>query len=330
MRVYRSLDDAFRSELRRVIKHGEPVSPRGLPTVELTDAAFRIEHPRARLIFSPKRRWSLFYALGEFLWHLSASDDLRFIAYYSRVWTHFSDDAYSIAGSCYGRRIFASNDEKPSFWQRTLDLLRRDPHTRQAVITLFHSASDLDSRSTDVPCSCVLQFLLRGTSLNLSVYMRSNDLMLGFGYDVFFFTMLQEMLATQLGAELGWYQHVVGSLHVYERDRVRAEEVLSEATHSQAVEMEWMTALDAIPAVLDQERLLREASSASASTRFELPRYWRQMLEVLLLYKLQRANDLRGAAIVAHRLKDSPYAELLPRLAGSERRRTSQGEAGRR
>ena len=312
MRIYKSLDEAFHNELRRVMDCGEPVSPRGLPTVELTDAVFRIERPRARLILNPKRRWSIFYALGEFMWHLSASDDLRFIAYYSRLWSEFSDDAHSVAGSCYGRRIFSPDHGKPSLWQRILHLLRHDADTRQAVIALFDAHADLDSASRDVPCSCVLQFLLRGNSVNLIVYMRSNDLMLGFGYDVFFFTLLQEMLAMELGLPLGWYQHAVGSLHVYEKDISRAEQILLEQATACA-EMEPMTLLDAIPTVLRYERVVREATTVSPAMEFTAPRYWRQMLEVLLFSKLRRAGDLKGAARVAEKLKDSVYAPLLPR-----------------
>jgi len=143
MRAYNSLTEAFRGELRRVMELGERICPRSLPTVEVAGATFRIRRPRARLILSRVRRWSVFYALGEFLWHLSASNDLRSIAYYSRMWSDFSDDAHSIPGSCYGHRIFRTEHQGPSLWRRAQQQLQSDPDTRQAVITLFDAHTDL-------------------------------------------------------------------------------------------------------------------------------------------------------------------------------------------
>ena len=52
----------------------------------------------------------------------------------------------------------------------------------------------------------------------MTTYMRSNDLWMGFPYDVFQFTCLQTLLAMELDVELGTYTHVAGSLHLYERD----------------------------------------------------------------------------------------------------------------
>jgi len=140
--------------------------------------------------------------------------------------------------------------------------------------------------------------------------MRSNDVMLGFGYDIFSFTMLQEMMAIELGVELGWYQHVVGSLHAYERDRKRIEDISSEAVLREPPEMGPMTDLTAIDAVLQHERVLRERGETSIPSG--LPLYWRQILVVLRLYRLRREGQFDAAAIAAEELRDSPYAVLLP------------------
>ena len=52
--------------------------------------------------------------------------------------------------------------------------------------------------------------------------MRSNDLWSGFPYDIFQFTCIQILLAMKLGVELGTYTHIADSLHMYERDFVKA------------------------------------------------------------------------------------------------------------
>ena len=48
--------------------------------------------------------------------------------------------------------------------------------------------------------------------------MRSSDIILGIAYDVPAFTTMQEILANELGVELGEYVHTSNSLHCYERD----------------------------------------------------------------------------------------------------------------
>ena len=54
----------------------------------------------------------------------------------------------------------------------------------------------------DLPCTRTIQFLLRSGHVDAVVYMRSNDAIWGLPYDIFLFTMLQEMLAVELA--LSW------------------------------------------------------------------------------------------------------------------------------
>ena len=46
--------------------------------------------------------------------------------------------------------------------------------------------------------------------------MRSNDIYLGFPYDVFVFTMIQRYVAGAIDMEVGPYHHHVGSMHLYD------------------------------------------------------------------------------------------------------------------
>jgi thymidylate synthase len=60
----------------------------------------------------------------------------------------------------------------------------------------------------------------------MTTYMRSNDAIWGLPYDCFVFTMLQELLASQLRCSLGEYVHFAASLHVYERHFSLVERML--------------------------------------------------------------------------------------------------------
>ena len=58
----------------------------------------------------------------------------------------------------------------------------------------------------------------------MTTYMRSNDLWMGFPYDVFQFTNMQVLMSMELGVELGTYTHISGSLHLYKRNLVKVDE----------------------------------------------------------------------------------------------------------
>jgi hypothetical protein len=113
-----------------------------------------------------------------------------------------------------------------------VELLARDPDTRQAVITVFDSTRDLNRAKRDIPCTIALHFARRGERLDLKVIMRSNDLWLGTPYDFTQFAVLQASVAQVLGLTPGKYVHSVGSLHLYERDLARAKAVRPAATTS--------------------------------------------------------------------------------------------------
>ena len=40
--------------------------------------------------------------------------------------------------------------------------------------------------------------------------------------------MIQEIVARSVGAEIGVYKHMVGSLHLYKKDREKAQQFLDE------------------------------------------------------------------------------------------------------
>ena len=80
----------------------------------------------------------------------------------------------------------------------------------------------------DVTCTFILQFFIRNNKLDLIVNMRSNDLMFGTTYDVFMFTFLQELMAAELGIDVGVYKHVANNMHIYMKDMPKINEILSE------------------------------------------------------------------------------------------------------
>ena len=179
---------------------------------EVINAITIIEDPRKCAIVSEIRNMPMNYAVGEFLWYLSGSKKLSDIGRYSKAWDNLSDDGETV-NSAYGYRIqhaFGFNQ-----WDFVKEKLSSDPNSRQAVIHI----KDADDRPTkDTPCTVCLQFSIREGKLHMTTYMRSNDIWLGMPYDFFAFMSFQNLLAMELGVELGTYTHVAGSLHLYEKN----------------------------------------------------------------------------------------------------------------
>ena len=61
----------------------------------------------------------------------------------------------------------------------------------------------------------------------MTTTMRGQDVWIGLPYDLFFYTVLHELVAGWLGAELGEFHHQVGSLHIYESHLDDAEQLTS-------------------------------------------------------------------------------------------------------
>lgn len=280
---FESIDQVQRWAFERLLNEAISSSPRGMPTRELIGQTLTLSNPRSRIVHAPARRWSLPLAIGEFCWHVSASDDVEALAYYAPRWREFAADGRTVRGSCYGRRIFGRGRDGRCQWDMLLSLLKRDPATRRAVIDLSGSER-LDPDAPDISCVSTFQVFIRGDRLHAVVQMRSNDVTWGLGYDIFLFTMLQEMLARTLNVELGVYIHGAASLHLYERHLGLAERVLAEPSPP-CSEMPVMEPVQDVGSLLDAEREIRLGRHPPV-----LAPYWETLAWALTDFAKQRKH----------------------------------------
>lgn len=217
---FKSVNEAWEYWYNQLaLQRGDATSRDGAVTGEIINAITVIDDPKSNLVTSPIRKLSYKYAIGELLWYLSGSNKLDAIANYSKAWNKLSDDSETV-NSAYGYRIF----EKFGFnqWEHVKGLLKADPNSRQAVI---HIKEPNPEKTKDLPCTVALQYFIRDGKLYATTYMRSNDIWLGFPYDVFTFTCLQIKMAFELGVGIGSYTHIAGSLHLYSRNVQSTSEV---------------------------------------------------------------------------------------------------------
>lgn len=205
--------DAWYKELNEQAKAGNVQGSRDGDVVgEIIGAVTVIEDPTRGIVQSSIRNMPMRYAVGELLWYLSGSNRVSDISKYSDVWERLSDDGEHV-NSAYGHRIF--NLFGFNQWEHVKALLRDDPLSRQAVI---HIKDASNKPTKDMPCTVSLQFFIRDNKLYMITNMRSNDIWMGFPYDVFSFTALQVKMAMELGVGVGDYTHIAGSLHLYKRN----------------------------------------------------------------------------------------------------------------
>lgn len=286
--TFKNVNEAFLYYIEQLQSASES-RPRGMKIKECLGVSFSIENPRDRITNNHIRQMSLSFAFGEFLWYLRGSDKLDIIEYYSKMYPKFSDDKVTVNGA-YGARIFRG---ELSQWDQVKKLLMRDPDSRQAIISIYEPR-DLFLSSLDIPCTCVLQYFIRNGHLNCITYMRSNDIYLGMPYDIFSFTMLQEMLAVELNVELGSYTHMVGSLHIYEKN-FNVFDGLSTEKNFTCENMPPMTKESIsnrqMSMILQVEESLRKNEEIENIDL--LDHYWDRVIDVLKI-KNQKEHNIKG------------------------------------
>lgn len=242
-----SANELFAAACRAVCRDGTAVSPRGMSTTEILGAHLCLTEPRRRLVdLPPARVINPAFAVAEALWIISGSDE-PWIFEYNRALTRYADDG-RLQGA-YGPRMrrWGGRIDQVDHVRR---LLARDPDSRQGVIQLFDPERD-NRGHRDVPCTLGYRFFLRSGRLHMHTTMRSQDLWLGFPYDVFAATLLQELMAGWLGVAPGEYHHHVDSLHLYAQHVPAASTLPIVPDPSPAmpgVDVEW----DALSAVLSE------------------------------------------------------------------------------
>lgn len=316
MKTHASFNECYRDLLSTVYRTPDHESaPRGQKVRESLCISFRITDPRDRLLSLPSSDRSLAYAVAESLWYLGGNDSTAWIAYYAPFWNKITDDG-TTANSAYGARIFRElhtrvhipqvweahpNRRTQSQWEYVKTELRRDPDSRRAVIQI-RSAADSWLAQKDVPCTLALQFFLRDGALHMVANMRSSDLVLGIPYDVFAFTLFQELMANELGARLGSYTHVSNSLHVYERDFAQADMILAAADAGTkgsfvgpmpaiprvAPPVMKMMALEAKLRLIDNVHELSDALYDAADDLLPAHAYWMDWIKVLASHRAAR------------------------------------------
>lgn len=249
-----------------LVKEGVKRITRGKLCIELPEPfMFKITNPTSRIVTLPERKWNPILPFAESLWLASGKNDLEFIGHYLKNMKSFSDDGEFLRGG-YGPRLRKFNGINDDYKIRNpfiIDIVNlnrsevdqfsfickcfeKDKFTRQAIINIGDPPKDCFDNvgnlkiTKDFPCTRLLHFQKHPleNKLNLTVYMRSNDLLWGASaVNIFNFTFMLEYFSQILGLEIGEYYHIANNFHYYEEfdDMVQSISQVKNITEAQFV-----------------------------------------------------------------------------------------------
>lgn len=251
-------------------------APRGKETVEHISGTYTVPMPAYLTLV--ERGVNLPFMLAEPAWILSGSNRVSDLEPFMKAYRNFSDDGVFLRGA-YGPPII---DQLPY----VVDSIVADPHTRQAVIDIWRNGGRFAythrgdpcgwNVAKDVPCTTGMQFLQRGEALHAVVTMRSQDIVQGFTYDVFTFSMVAYAVAILVKErcgrvlELGNLTVNAGSLHLYRDPFGKGVDQFKQAEdwiHANAVDESIVEAVDIVRGASTYEELIGRLYHAAETCR---------------------------------------------------------------
>ena len=181
-------------------------------TKAIFNCGFYLDQPKENYITNEMRNWKPDYAEAEWQWYLSGNNSIAKLGtIYGKIppiWVKMANRK-GLVNSNYGWQWMRENQ-----LEYVIKKLKKNKETRHAAISIY-DCKEHDQYKKDTPCTYAVQFTILNDKLNMSVYMRSNDLWYGFCNDQYCFSMLQQLVAERLNMEVGWYYHHAHNMHIY-------------------------------------------------------------------------------------------------------------------
>ena len=212
----RNVNQAFSEVFWRLKAHNlKPEQTRNGPVLAFPEpVTTTYTAPEERVLFHSGRDANPIFHVLESIWILAGRRDVAFLQQFNSRIGNYSDDGVTF-NAAYGYRMrhHFGRDQLVD----VIELLRREPTSRQAVIQLWDPA-DLTKSTKDKACNTEIIFDARSrqSGLNMTVFNRSNDIWWGaYGANAVHFSILQEFVAQAVKMRIGTYRQVSNNFHLY-------------------------------------------------------------------------------------------------------------------
>lgn len=208
-------------KLYSLIASGPEITSRGSASRNVSNVGVILNPSEPVITNFVHRKMNLAYAKREWLWYLGADPKDDSICEHATAWKKLQQEDGSFYSN-YGQYLFGDPHlGKPTQFEYVIRTLRDDPQSRRASMVLLKS-EHLYAGNTDTVCTYAINFFINGNQLDMTVMMRSNDVIWGFTNDAFCFWQLYMFVFSILKASMpalayGDYTHFANSMHVYDR-----------------------------------------------------------------------------------------------------------------
>lgn len=213
-----AFDKVYQDILKNIMKTGiaEVNARTKHETKALPGVSFSIDIEKDGFPVLALRKIPIRIFVAEQIWFITgARKPADFLRDYTKIWDDFTNpgDVVTVAYGYRWRKHFGRDQLK-----RLIDLLQKEPSSRQGVIVTWDPSSDGlgGIKRGNVPCPYTFTVNIIGGRLHLHNIVRSNDVILGLPHDVAGFALLQCILAQKLGVRPGVYTHSISNAHIYD------------------------------------------------------------------------------------------------------------------
>ncbi len=195
--------EAWKTALTHVLKHGTDFTDENKRTCrEILNLTIEIDHPE----IDATRPITVLNTFQK--WDYPSFDDIARTVLDSNLSPEYS---YS-----YGPRLFAYQQKKNQINDFIIPLLKNNQNSRRAVLTLWDPIEDSNPLKRDMPGIVAIDFKLRNNKLNMTVVIRSNDMLFGWPANIYQTHVLQQYVAERIGCQTGSITTFSTSAHIFQ------------------------------------------------------------------------------------------------------------------
>jgi thymidylate synthase len=226
--VTQTIPTPYEDLLRDVLEHGAAKTDRtGTGTRSVFGRQLRFNLAEGFPLITTKRVHFKSIAY-ELLWFLRGDSNVAWLRDHGvTIWDEWADAAGEL-GPVYGvqwRSWPTPNDEHIDQIAQVLDTLRSDPDSRRMLVSAWNVA-DIPQMAL-APCHALFQFYVADGKLSCQLYQRSADLFLGVPFNIASYALLTQLVADQVGLELGEFVWTGGDCHIYDNHIEQVTEQLT-------------------------------------------------------------------------------------------------------
>ena len=164
--------------------------------------------------------------LHEVLWYLSGENHIRNLRKKTKIWDAWADDEGNLdtAYGYYWRKFPSAQKDENGNWvvkevdqiKYIIDTLKKNPFSRRLIVTAWEPGNATTSKLP--PCHYTFAFNVSNGKLNCHLTQRSGDIALGIPFNLAAYSMLTQIIAQEVGLDLGIFAHTIIDAHIYIAD----------------------------------------------------------------------------------------------------------------